>query len=535
MEVFILVLLFSLLTTKGAVAQDDLDWDGFGEADYSLYKLKPLSIIGFHTEQSSDYDSNLYPSSKGVDGNVDYGFFHTKNDEHSFWTVQLKEEHCIGKVTLFNRKDCCGARLANAVVRAGVSPFYNLNQRCGSPVESHFNNGDVIDVYCDPPLLASEVNVVLPNREYLHLHEVKVEEYPIQRCHQIERRISILNSPTEQSSGYDDTKYPAKRAADGFIGKFVSPGFSHTGHDFDPWWRVDLVDTHCISKVVLFNRWDCCSDRLSNAVVRAGTSKCIHTNTRCGSAITAEQAKIRGGVLAVYCGPPLSARYVSVNIPGRKEYLQLREVEIYELDVNQCESDERDLSIIGKPTEQSSYYDYRYSPDKAADGNLDTNLSPEFICTHTKEEDDPWWIVDLEDEHCISKVVLLNRGDCCSERLTNAVVRAGTSRNIQSNPQCGDVVSPAMATPRGGTIELVCDPPLVARYISVDIPSDKHSFLQLCEVTVKEFIGEDGCREPEPLVIKAPEPKEPVEDQEQKKVLGGEVKILEDVPDDMGP
>ena len=121
------------------------------------------------------------------------------------------------------------------------------------------------------------------------------------------------------------------------------------------------------------------------------------------------------------------------------------------------------------------------------------------------------------------------------ERLTNAVVRAGTSRNIQRNPQCGDVVSPAMATPRGGTIELVCDPPLVARYISVDIPSDKHSFLQLCEVTVKEFIGEDACREPEPVVIKAPEPEEPVEDQEQKKVLGGEVKILEDVPDDMGP
>ena len=82
-------------------------------------------------------------------------------------------------------------------------------------------------------------------------------------------------------------------------------------------------------------------ERLSNAVVRAGTSKDIHTNTRCGSAITAEQAKIKGGVLAVYCGPPLSGRYVSVNIPGRNEYLQLREVEIYELDVNQCESDER--------------------------------------------------------------------------------------------------------------------------------------------------------------------------------------------------
>ena len=75
--------------------------------------------------------------------------------------------------------------------------------------------------------------------------------------------------------------------------------------------------------------------------MRVGAEKDIHQNARCGLSITKDQAKIIGGVLAVYCGPPLSGRYVSVNIPGRKEYLQLREVEIYELDVNQCESDER--------------------------------------------------------------------------------------------------------------------------------------------------------------------------------------------------
>ncbi|XP_071793344.1 uncharacterized protein [Asterias amurensis] len=496
----------------------------------------------------------LTPGGDGSKSNIsiqNYICFSSENDKRPFWTVRLEEEHCIGKVTLFNRRDCCSDRLGNAVVRAGVSKFYNLNERCGVPVEPHLTKkyGGVIDVYCDPPLLASEVNVVLPYKQYLQLHEVKLEEYPIERCQKLERKLSILNSPTEQSSGYDDTKYPAEMAADGFIGKFKGLGFSVTGHDFDPWWRVDLQETHCISKVVLFNRWDCCSDRLANAVVRVGTEKDINQNAQCGLSITKDQAKIVGGDLAVYCGPPLSGRYVSVNIPGRKEYLQLREVEIYELDVNQCESDERDLSIIGKPTEQSSYYDNRYSPDKAADGNLDAKVAPGFTCSITKEDDDPWWLVDLEKEHCISKVVLLNRGDCCSERLTNAVVRAGTSRNIQRNPQCGDVVSPAMATPRGGTIELVCDPPLVARYISVDIPSDKHSFLQLCEVTVKELIGEDACREPEEIVIKAPEPQQPqqpveaVEEDNQKKVLGdrerwvagGGVKIRQDVPDDMGP
>ena len=74
------------------------------------------------------------------------------------------------------------------MVRAGVSQFYNLNERCGVPVEPHLTKkyGGVIDVYCDPPLLASEVNVVLPYRQYLQLHEVKLEEYPIERCQQLE-------------------------------------------------------------------------------------------------------------------------------------------------------------------------------------------------------------------------------------------------------------------------------------------------------------------------------------------------------------
>ncbi|XP_071793024.1 uncharacterized protein [Asterias amurensis] len=418
MEVFILVLLFSVLTTKGAVAQDGLDWDGFGEADGSLYELKPLSIIGFNTEQSSTYSKNTR-SSKGVDGDIENGFFHTKDDERPFWTVQLKEEHCIGRVTLFNRKELCCTRLANAVVRAGVSRFYNANGRCGVPVTARQAEkpGGVIDVYCNPPLLASEVNVVLPNKEFLHLREVMLQEYPIQRCHQQERRLSTLSLPTEQSSEYDAAKYSAERAADGFINKFVYEGFSHTGQDFDPWWRVDLLDTHCISKVVLFNRASS-SKRLADAVVRAGTNKNIHKNAQCGSAITADQAKIPGGDLAVYCQRPLKARYVSVNIPGRKEWLHLREVEIYELDVDPCESDERDVSLIGKPTKQSSLLGNKYSPVTAADGNEDTKLSPEHICTHTKEEDNPWWMVDLQDKRCISKVVLLNRGDCCSKYST---------------------------------------------------------------------------------------------------------------------
>ena len=140
----------------------------------------------------------------------------------------------------------------------------------------------------------------------------------------------------------------------------------------------------------------------------------------------------------------------------------------------------RGLSIVGKPTEQSTTK-LEYTSDKAVDGSFETNLYPGFRCTHTSmkfykycfnkihcmykkyplrysasfillekiymspflclseilncycysrsiysidrfcsvtsvtEAEDPWWRVDLEAEHCISEVSILNRGDCCSK------------------------------------------------------------------------------------------------------------------------
>ncbi|XP_022096525.1 uncharacterized protein LOC110982445 [Acanthaster planci] len=151
-----------------------------------------------------------------------------------------------------------------------------------------------------------------------------------------------------------------------------------------------------------------------------------------------------------------------------------------------------EFSIIGKPTEQSSTYRTRTSA-RAVDGDVDTQRNGN--CAHTGGPDataeyDPWWRVDLEGEHCITQVNILNRGYCCSERTTHAVVRAGPSTNITLNPTCGSPVTAEQAAPRGGLIEIHCDPPLRARYVSVDIPVV--TILNFCEVTVKE-IPFDKC------------------------------------------
>jgi hypothetical protein len=50
----------------------------------------------------------------------------------------------------------------------------------------------------------------------------------------------------------------------------------------------------------------------------------------------------------------------------------------------------------------------------------------EFTCIHTlKEEDGPWWQAKFNATYVVSKVKILNRGDCCGGRLNEAKVFIG--------------------------------------------------------------------------------------------------------------
>ena len=77
-----------------------------------------------------------------------------------------------------------------------------------------------------------------------------------------------------------------------------------------------------------------------------------------------------------------------------------------------------------KPTSQSSTYsDWRpYPASNAVDGNRGTNIGK---CTHTREDNSPWWQVDLERVEPVAEVNIVNRGDCCGDRLKGAEIRVG--------------------------------------------------------------------------------------------------------------
>ena len=70
-----------------------------------------------------------------------------------------------------------------------------------------------------------------------------------------------------------------------------------------------------------------------------------------------------------------------------------------------------DNRALGKPTEQSSTVAWLAgSSAKAVDG---CKIADYFLwcCTHTDNETEPWWGVDLEATYNIAMVKVLNRGD----------------------------------------------------------------------------------------------------------------------------
>eukprot|EP00299_Pterocystis_sp_00344_P005671 c1730_g1_i1.p1 GENE.c1730_g1_i1~~c1730_g1_i1.p1 ORF type:complete len:198 (+),score=23.07 c1730_g1_i1:134-727(+) len=112
-------------------------------------------------------------------------------------------------------------------------------------------------------------------------------------------------------------------------------------------------------------------------------------------------------------------------------------------------------------------------------------------CTETNQEIDPWWRVDLgHNRHRIFQVQILNRGDCCGERLEGYQVfvtdTESFSKNHTYNCSSGSVES-------GQWTHASCSG-LQGRYVFITIPN-RAEHLTLCGVKVfGERIGEINSR-----------------------------------------
>ncbi|CAH1267495.1 CSMD3 [Branchiostoma lanceolatum] len=92
---------------------------------------------------------------------------------------------------------------------------------------------------------------------------------------------------------------------------------------------------------------------------------------------------------------------------------------------------------LGKTAFQTSNYANGGAAGLAVDGNTATNWDA-GTCTHTTQEDNPTWWMDLGQSYVIGRAVIFNRQDCCAERINPFNIHIGDSDQVSANPRCGE-------------------------------------------------------------------------------------------------
>jgi len=82
----------------------------------------------------------------------------------------------------------------------------------------------------------------------------------------------------------------------------------------------------------------------------------------------------------------------------------------------------KNLAPGGTTTQSSTYKDKTVEcmAEWAINGNTD-DLYDDHTCSHTNEENEPWWKVTFNYDILVREVLIINRGDCCGKCLIHVI------------------------------------------------------------------------------------------------------------------
>ncbi|CAN2390463.1 eel-Fucolectin Tachylectin-4 Pentaxrin-1 Domain [Pristimantis euphronides] len=135
-----------------------------------------------------------------------------------------------------------------------------------------------------------------------------------------------LHGRAAQSSVFSGTTN-AINAIDGNLDTNLYHGScSCTNIQMSPWWRVDLHRPYKISRIVITNRGDCCGQRLNGGKILVGNS--LENNGNNNAFCAGINSIPDGGTQTFWCNN-LVGQYVNIILPGKTDYLQLCEVQVF--------------------------------------------------------------------------------------------------------------------------------------------------------------------------------------------------------------
>jgi alpha-L-fucosidase 2 len=123
----------------------------------------------------------------------------------------------------------------------------------------------------------------------------------------------------------------ASRAVDGNTnGTFSAGSVTHTNYDTNAWWQVNLGATYQLDSIQLWNRTDCCANRLSNFYVFvSATDMTGRSLTSLVNDTTIWRFQVTGQAPTKLHVPAyVNGRFVRVQLAGSNN-LSLAEVQVF--------------------------------------------------------------------------------------------------------------------------------------------------------------------------------------------------------------
>jgi len=224
------------------------------------------ALTGTATQSTAAYGGVAALAIDGVrDGLfVNGSVTHTANTPGGWWEVVLASAQLVDEVRIYNRSACCAGRLSNfrvTVFTGGTPSFQQDYYTTGGNVPA----GQAEVNLMPNPVIADRVRIELlgpgaSGETILSLAEVEVLEFGALPA----VNLAVSGVATQSSTGSGGVP---ERVIDGNVDGFWGNGsVSHTSNTgvLNSWWEVVLPARTPVDLVRLWNRSDCCANRLSN-------------------------------------------------------------------------------------------------------------------------------------------------------------------------------------------------------------------------------------------------------------------------------
>lgn len=207
----------------------------------------------------------------------------------------------------------------------------------------------------------------------------------------------------------------ASRAIDGNTnGNWRSGSVQHTCNGANSWWMVtlDQIYAHTIHKVLLYSRSDCCSNRLADTQLQIldENGEVVASQPISGTELvyTFEFNGVVGRSVRVYKTVYGSLNIAEVEVRGTSTMYPTSSPTTSKPTVYVP-----NLALAEGAIATQSTTCHGGVASRAIDGNTD-GLWQNGSVQHTCNEDNPWWMVTLDQSHAIDKVIAYGRSGYCT-------------------------------------------------------------------------------------------------------------------------